>query len=149
MRIFLAALMISAVSSSWACLDLKDPRSSQDPKAPVPQCGGNLRVFQPVKYAETSEGVAYFSSIIRPEAHEPTRVFEIFDRRQRGPDGEMSNVLLVDYDCARQRRRVTWIRSHAGPMGTDGILGLNGEPDEWRDVSRDASSEALLGIVCK
>jgi hypothetical protein len=77
-------------------------------------------------------------------------VWEHINLQARGKDGELSQRMRVEYDCAQERYRWTTFSRHSGPKVSGDILFSHtwDEPGRWREIPPRSVVEAKLKFVC-
>jgi len=79
------------------------------------------------------------------------RVWEIHDLSDKGPRGERSILVSVEYDCAQKLMRLANATGHSESMAQGQIIKLSQLPDDWiilRSGKDDEIFFKILNTVC-
>ena len=76
-----------------------------------------------------------------------SRVWEIHDLKEKGPQGERSILASVEYDCASKRRRTLKATGRSLRMAQGQILQLRGFHDDWVPLRPGKEDEVLFKIL--
>lgn len=80
-----------------------------------------------------------------------SKMWSVYDLKQRDKDGSMSSRSRHEYDCKGERRRYLATSSHAEPMAGGKTIESYGEDlnkNPWRDIPPGTAAEDMLKIAC-
>jgi hypothetical protein len=106
-----------------ACSKRETPPPSQQYKPPAQAKWGKL--------GETDEAGVYVDHASIQEKDQLRRLWMLRDFKKKSPDGEMSSLSFLEYDCAKNRYRTLWMSVHSEPMAGGRILYSGTIPGEW------------------
>ncbi|HEY8068874.1 MAG TPA: surface-adhesin E family protein [Burkholderiales bacterium] len=113
-----------------------------------------------VKVGEASKTVFYVLSANTDYYIDPStitkdgnirKVWEILDLSDKGPHGERSILVSVEFDCLQKLMRMSNATGHSHPMASGEIIKLSQLPDDWiilRPGKEDAIFFKILNAVC-
>lgn len=79
------------------------------------------------------------------------RVWELRDMTSKGPRGERSILMSVEYDCAEKLMRTRSASGRSRPMASGEIIPLGRLPDDWIALPPGKDGEIffkILNAVC-
>ena len=88
---------------------------------------------------------------IRSRDHAATMTILLdFKNAQRAPYGPeyLSQKLQQEFDCNGRRTRVLERASYAGQMGTEDMVAMHEEAEDWKSVTARSAAEELWKIAC-
>jgi len=91
------------------------------------------------------------SGTIRRQDHAATMAILVdFKNAQRAPYGPeyLSQKLQQEFDCDGRRTRVLERASFAGQMGTEDLVAMHEEAQDWTAVTTGSAAEELWKIAC-
>jgi hypothetical protein len=77
------------------------------------------------------------------------QVWELQDLKQRHKDGELSRLVLVEYDCKNNHKRIIALVTRSNQMGGGETLSSDYMPTDWNYSPPDSVAAAGQSIVCK
>lgn len=76
------------------------------------------------------------------------RFWSIQDLKVRGKFGELSRLVLNEFDCKAGLYRALAVRAHAENMGRGTLLGSADSPGEWNHVAPGTIADTGMKIAC-
>ncbi len=101
-----------------------------------------------VKVSESDSIDGYIDpTTIRKNGH-LSRVWQLHDWKKRDKDGEMSQRVLIEYDCNETRFRVLSLSFHSEPMAGGELLKTSSKTSDWQFVPPTPVADAIIKLVC-
>lgn len=101
-----------------------------------------------VRYAESDSTVFYYDPVSVRTNGVFRRVWSLSDLKERDPDGELSTVILEEYDCTEKWYRQVYLSSHSENMGRGTTILRGHMPENRYYVAPWTIADAILQIVC-
>ena len=93
-------------------------------------------------------GTVYYDRATLVENGELRRISELFDFKEKRPNGAQSQLMEVEYDCAKRRLRLLSVVSFPEPMGSGKGTKMAREDDPWSEVKPGTIAATVLPRVC-
>lgn len=77
-----------------------------------------------------------------------SQVWELHDLKQRGTQGEMSRLVMMEYDCKGKLHRLLSLTTHSAPMAEGKVLISVSRASDWHNIVSGTSAAATLKQVC-
>jgi hypothetical protein len=100
-----------------------------------------------VLYVMSEKTVFYIDPATITKDGNLRKVWEIHDLSEKGPRGERSILIQVEYDCAEKLMRPLHASAKSRPMGQGEILKVEQPAEDWITLRPDKEGEVFLKIL--
>lgn len=102
------------------------------------------------RIGKSSDGItSYLDYATIKKTRNGYRAWTLYDQSTRDKYGDLSAVMLDEYDCKEERTRILQFRSFYGHMGTEGIHSVQDATGQWSYPMPETTGETLLKAVCR
>jgi len=100
--------------------------------------------------AETPGGSFYLDYATLRKDGDHRRVMQLDNQKQRQPEGELSSIVLAEFDCKGKRSRMLELTNYADPMGQGKVLFRTGKDlvSPWAPIVAGTAVSLLAGAAC-